>query len=239
VSFDLRAGEILGVAGLVGAGRTEAFEGLVGLRPARAEISLDGRSVRFASVRDSLAAGLAYLSEDRKGKGLLLGKPLGVNLTLAALRRFSRGPFVDGSAERQALDRAIGRFDIRVRDKRLMAGQLSGGNQQKLLIGKMMLREPRIIIIDEPTRGIDIGTKEQIYRLVAELAAAGKAVAVISSEMAELIGLCHRVLVMRGGRLAGELAGDRMTEREIVVLATGASAAEAAGATGVMSGMTT
>ena len=228
IAFDLRPGEILGVAGLIGAGRTETFEGLVGLRPARGRITLDGRPAAFGSVRDSLAAGLVYLSEDRKGKGLLLGKPLGPNLTLAALEKFRRGPFVDAPAERRALDAAIARFDIRVRDRSVTAGQLSGGNQQKLLLGKMLLREPRIVIIDEPTRGIDIGTKEQIYRLVADLAGAGAAVVVISSEMAELIGLCHRILVMREGRIAGELEGEAMTERRIAELATGADAIEAA-----------
>ncbi len=228
VSFTLRAGEILGVAGLIGAGRTETFEGLVGLRPATGRVTLDGHPVRFGNVRDSLRAGLAYLSEDRKGKGLLLGKTLRVNLTLAALERFCRGPFVRPARERDALDAAVSRFDIRARDKAMLAGQLSGGNQQKLLLGKMMLRDPRIVIVDEPTRGVDIGTKEQIYRVLADLAAQGRAVVVISSEMAELIGLCHRILVMRAGRIVGELSGEAATEQAIVVLATGAAPAEVA-----------
>ncbi len=224
ISFALRAGEILGFAGLIGAGRTEAFEGLVGLRPARGTVRLEGRAVRFDTVRDSLDAGVVYLSEDRKGKGLLLAKDLQTNLTLAALERFCRGPFISRALESAGLDQAIARFDIRARSKAMLAGQLSGGNQQKLLLGKMMLRDPRIVIIDEPTRGIDIGTKEQIYRFVADLAAQGKAVVVISSEMQELIGLCHRILVMRAGRLVGELQGEAMTEQNIVVMATGADA---------------
>ncbi len=224
IAFTLRPGEILGFAGLIGAGRTETFEGLLGLRPAHGRVTFAGRTVRFRSVRDSLAAGLVYLSEDRKGKGLLLGKSLAVNVTLAALSRFCRGVLVSRKREAKGLDEAIARFDIRARRRDMLAGQLSGGNQQKLLLAKMMLREPRVVVIDEPTRGIDIGTKEQIYRLLADLAAAGKAVVVISSEMQELIGLCHRILVMRAGRIVGELTGEAMTERNIAVLATGADA---------------
>lgn len=226
-SFAILPGEILGFAGLIGAGRTELLEGVVGLRPAHGAVRLRGQPVRFATVRDSMRAGVVYLSEDRKSKGLLLGQDLRVNLTLAALRRFCRGPLIDRAREQAGLDDAVTRFDIRARDKTMLAGQLSGGNQQKLLLGKMMLLKPDLVIIDEPTRGIDIGTKEQIYRFVAELAAAGKAVIVISSEMQELIGLCHRILVMRGGRLVGELEGAAMTEAGIVVLATGVDPASA------------
>ncbi|MFE0757774.1 sugar ABC transporter ATP-binding protein [Inquilinus sp. NPDC058860] len=220
-TFTLRRGEILGFAGLVGAGRTELLEGVLGLRTAHGEVFRDGKSARFATVRDSMAAGIVYLSEDRKGKGLLLAQDLRINLTLAALKRFTRGPVIDAAKEWAELDRAIAAFDVRTRRKDLLAGQLSGGNQQKLLLGKMMLLEPEIVVIDEPTRGIDIGTKQQIYRFVAELAAQGKSVIVISSEMQELIGLCHRILVMRSGRIVGEVTGDAMTEDEIVTYATG------------------
>jgi ribose transport system ATP-binding protein len=221
VSFTLRRGEILGFAGLVGAGRTELLEGVLGLRTAHGEVRRDGRPVRFATVRDSMAAGIVYLSEDRKGKGLLLAQDLRINLTLAALKRFTHGPVIDTAKEWRELDRAIAAFDVRTRRRDLLAGQLSGGNQQKLLLGKMMLLEPEIVVIDEPTRGIDIGTKQQIYRFVAELAAQGKSVIVISSEMQELIGLCHRILVMRSGRIVGEVTGEAMTEDEIVTYATG------------------
>ena len=220
-SFTLRWGEILGFGGLVGAGRTELFEGLVGLRPSRGTLKLRGRPVSFTDPRRALAAGLVYLSEDRKGKGLLLEQPLATNLTLAALGRFTRGPFIDERAEMRALDDAIRDFDIRTRSRDLLARQLSGGNQQKLFLAKMMLLGPQIVVIDEPTRGVDIGTKQQIYRFLAGLAAKGAAVVVISSEMTELIGLCDRVLVMRAGRIAGEVSGDDMTEDAIVYLATG------------------
>jgi ribose transport system ATP-binding protein len=220
-SFTLRRGEILGFGGLVGAGRTELFEGLFGLRPASGDVTLNGEPVSFRDAREAMAAGLVYVSEDRKGKGLLLKQDLRTNLTLAALDRYLRGPFVDTAAESGALDTAIRDFDIRTRRRELLAGQLSGGNQQKLLLAKMMLVEPRIVVIDEPTRGVDIGTKEQIYRFIASLAKEGRAVIVVSSEMQELIGLCHRVLVMRGGRIAGEVGQDDLTEDAIVFLATG------------------
>ncbi len=227
-SFELRRGEILGFAGLVGAGRTELMEGLVGLRGGRGVVRLNGGPVRFASVTASLAAGIVYLSEDRKGKGLLLDRNLQVNLTLASLSRFMRPIGIDGAAEAAALDRAIQDFEIRTGRKDVLAGQLSGGNQQKLLLAKMMLLDPKIVIVDEPTRGIDIGAKQQIYSFIATLAEEGRSVIVVSSEMPELIGICDRILVMRAGQIVGEVAGEHMTETEIVVLATGANARAAA-----------
>jgi ribose transport system ATP-binding protein len=220
-SFTLKRGEILGFGGLIGAGRTELFEGIVGLRPGRGSVTLDGKAVHFRDAREAMASGIVYLSEDRKGKGLLLGQNLRVNLSLAALEKFTRGSFIDVGAEDRALDAAIKDFDIRARRRDLLAGQLSGGNQQKLLLAKMMLVEPRVIVIDEPTRGVDIGTKEQIYRFIANLALQGLSVIVISSEMQELIGLCHRVVVMRNGRVAGEVAQADLSEDSIVYLATG------------------
>lgn len=227
-SFALHKGEILGFAGLIGAGRTELLEGIVGLRAAHGKIRLNGKPVQFPSARESMDAGIVYLSEDRKGKGLLLEQNLRTNLTLASLDKFTEHFLINTGKEQTALDQAISEFDIRTRDPNLLAGQLSGGNQQKLLLAKMMLLEPDIIIIDEPTRGIDIGTKEQIYKFIVALAAAGKAVIVISSEMPELIGICERILVMRNGRIVAELSGDQMTENEIVVHATGVTAQEAA-----------
>src|SRR5690606_38769739 len=146
----------------------------------------------------------------------------------ASIGRFVRGLQSDRRKESQALDAAISEFDIRTGRKDLLAGQLSGGNQQKLLIAKMMMLDPSIVIIDEPTRGIDVGTKEQIYQFIANLADEGKSIIVISSEMPELIGICDRIVVMREGRIAGEVSGDRMTEHDIVVLATGVEAENAA-----------
>jgi ribose transport system ATP-binding protein len=220
-SFAVRPGEILGFSGLIGAGRTELFEALFGLRKGGGEIRLDGAAQRWPNARSAMNAGAVYLTEDRKSKGLLLEETVAANLTLAALDRFQRGPLIDRAKEGQALDEAIRRFDIRVGDKGMLAGQMSGGNQQKLLIAKMMQLDPKLVVIDEPTRGVDIGAKQQIYRFIVALAAEGRSVIVISSEMAELIGVCHRIIVMRNGRIVGEVAGDAMTEHAIVVLATG------------------
>ncbi|MBB4091669.1 sugar ABC transporter ATP-binding protein [Ochrobactrum pecoris] len=227
-SFHLNRGEILGFAGLVGAGRTELMEGIVGLRPGKGNARHNGRPVHFRNAHESQKAGIVYLSEDRKGKGLLLSKDLGVNLTLASLKKFVSGLQIDRNRERTALDDAIREFDIRTGRKDILAGQLSGGNQQKLLLAKMMMLDPSIVIIDEPTRGIDVGTKEQIYQFIANLADEGKSIIVVSSEMPELIGICDRIVVMREGRVAGEVIGDRMTEHDIVVLATGVEAENAA-----------
>jgi ribose transport system ATP-binding protein len=223
-SFTVRAGEILGFSGLVGAGRTELFEALFGLRKGGGEIRMNGEAQQWRDARAGMRAGAVYLTEDRKSKGLLLEETIATNLTLAALDRFQRGPLVDRAKETRALDEAIQRFDIRVGDRNLLAGQMSGGNQQKLLLAKMMQLNPRVVVIDEPTRGIDIGAKQQIYRFIAALAAEGRSVIVISSEMTELIGICHRIIVMRNGRIVGEVSGEAMNEHAIVVLATGVDA---------------
>ncbi|MDO5705837.1 MAG: sugar ABC transporter ATP-binding protein [Paracoccus sp. (in: a-proteobacteria)] len=215
----LRRGEVLGIAGLVGSGRTELAEGIAGLRPATGRISVGGRPVPIRRPRDAAGAGIAYLTEDRKEAGLLLQKPLTRNLTLAALHDF--GFVIDRAREAQAMADATRDFDIRAASPMMPAGALSGGNQQKLLLAKTMLTGPMIVIIDEPTRGIDVGTKQQIYRFVRDLARQGRGVIVISSEMAEVIGLSDRVLIMRQGRIAGEVAGDAITEENIVRLAMG------------------
>lgn len=220
VSFTLRRGEVLGIAGLVGSGRTELAEGLVGLRPSTGQIRINDQPVKIGNLQDAFAAGLAYLTEDRKEAGLLLEKGLTTNLTLANLEKFGKWR-VNTRAEDAALDQAIQDFDIRAKSRDMVAGKLSGGNQQKLLLAKTMLPQPDIIIIDEPTRGIDVGTKSQIYAFIRKLASHGRSVIVISSEMTEVIGISDRVLVMREGRLAGEVSGDSLTEDNIVRLAMG------------------
>ncbi|ETX16562.1 ABC transporter ATP-binding protein [Roseivivax halodurans JCM 10272] len=226
VSFELRHGEILGIAGLIGSGRTEAMEGLCGLRTASAErIEIGGDAVTIRRPSDALDHGLCYLTEDRKLRGLLLDKPMWENLTLQSLEKFG-GVLIDRTAEERALDRAISEFDIRSGRRDMRVGNLSGGNQQKLLLAKVMMSEPRILVADEPTRGIDIGTKQQIYAFLRDFAASGHAVIVISSEMQEVIGLADRVLVMRTGRVAGTLTGQEITEDAIVRLAMGLGAAE-------------
>jgi ribose transport system ATP-binding protein len=219
-TFALKRGEILGFAGLVGSGRTELMEGLIGVREARGAIEVNGRPIRIRNVMEARRAGIVYLTEDRKGRGLILTQGMRPNLTLLALDKFSRGT-IDGKAEDAALDKAIKEFDVRAPTRTVLVGNLSGGNQQKLLLAKTMLADPEIVIIDEPTRGIDIGTKQQIYEFIHALAGAGKSVIVISSEMAEVIGLATRVVVMRSGRISGEVAGDEINEDTIVRYAMG------------------
>ena len=224
-SFTLEKGEVLGFAGLVGAGRTELMEGIVGLRPSHGTVRVGGTPLKRGSVLAAREAGVVYLTEDRKEKGLLLGKNLTFNLTLLALDRFG-SLIIDGRQEAAALDGAIDEFDIRTGDREMHAGNLSGGNQQKLLLAKTMLAEPQIVIIDEPTRGIDIGTKQQIYGFIQALAAEGKSIIVVSSELPEVIGLASRVVVMARGRIAGELAGEAITEEAVVRLAVNVGRAE-------------
>ncbi|ETW11405.1 ABC transporter-like protein [Roseivivax marinus] len=219
-SLTLRKGEILGIGGLVGAGRTELMEGLVGLRPRSGTVTLKGASLPEGDVAEARKRGFVYLTEDRKGAGLLLDKSLTENLTLSVLHRYA-SPLIDRKAEAAALEDAIAEFDIRVPSRDVTVGNLSGGNQQKLLLAKTMLCDPDVVVIDEPTRGIDIGTKQQIYRLIHRLAEAGRSIIVISSEMPELIGLCDRVYVMHGGRVSGELEGPQVTEDNVIRLATG------------------
>lgn len=220
LGFEVRAGEILGFAGLVGAGRTEAFESIVGLRPRSAgTVAIAGKEVRIRSPRDAMQHGLTYLSEDRKGKGLHMDLGLRENLTMMTLERDAR-PWVDPKAGRAALDAAIADFGIRLRDPECAARALSGGNQQKLALAKVLRPGPRVIVLDEPTRGVDVGAKRDIYALIHRLAAEGRAVVVISSELIELIGLCHRVAVLHGGRLNAVLGPDQLTEENLISHAT-------------------
>ncbi|WP_235937786.1 sugar ABC transporter ATP-binding protein [Pseudoroseicyclus tamaricis] len=219
-SFEVRPGEVLGIGGMIGAGRTELIEGLMGLRPSHAgSIQVNGTTIARPSVEAMMHAGLVYLTEDRKGKGLLLRERLAPNLTLQALDSVSPGIMLDRAGETRALREAVEEYDIRVRALTLEAGQLSGGNQQKLLLAKVMMTDPSVVIIDEPTRGIDIGNKSEIYKFIDALVQAGKACVVISSELPELVGLADRVLVMRGGRFVAELTGEEITEQKVVYAA--------------------
>lgn len=220
IFFTAHKGEILGFAGMIGAGRTEVFEGIMGLRPAHGSVVLNGRIIDIRHSRAAMDGGIGYLTEDRKGKGLLLNEKLAPNLTLSALTRFHPGLMMRKAREQAALVKAVEDYDIRLKSLGVKAGQLSGGNQQKLLLAKVLLTDPSIIVIDEPTRGIDIANKAQIYAFIQRLAEEGKTCIVISSEMQELIGICDRILVMREGRITGEVTGEKMTEHEIALLAT-------------------
>jgi ribose transport system ATP-binding protein len=219
-NFEVRAGEILGFAGLVGAGRTELFEGLLGLRPASGTVEIEGHARAFRNPRDAARHGLTYLSEDRKGKGLHVNLGLRQNLTLMALERYAK-PWLKPDAERAALAEAVKDYGIRTGDLDARASSLSGGNQQKLALAKVLQPGPKVVVLDEPTRGVDVGAKRDIYFLIQRLARQGLAVIVVSSELMELIGLCHRVAVMRAGRLVTTLDAEHLTEEELIAHATG------------------
>jgi ribose transport system ATP-binding protein len=221
IGFSVRKGEVFGFAGLVGAGRTELFEALVGLRPLSAgRVVIDGKTVSLTSPREAMKQGLTYLSEDRKGRGLHVDMALKDNLTMMTLERYAH-PFIDMHAERDALKKAVNDFGIRTGNTSIRARMLSGGNQQKLALAKFLNPDPRVIVLDEPTRGVDVGAKRDIYFLIHRLAAEGRAVIVISSELIELIGLCHRVAVMRAGELVATLGMDLLTEERLIAHATG------------------
>jgi len=219
-SFEVKPGEILGFAGLVGAGRTELFEGIMGLRPGSGEVRLHGEPVQIRNPRDAADHGITYLSEDRKGKGLHVHFGLRENLTLMALKRYAQ-PWLKPEGERTALAEAVKEFGIRTGSLDVKASSLSGGNQQKLALAKVLHPRPRVVVLDEPTRGVDVGAKRDIYFLIQRMAREGLAVIVVSSELMELIGLCHRVAVMRAGRIVRTLHADQLTEEELIAHATG------------------
>jgi ABC-type sugar transport system ATPase subunit len=232
VSLEVRAGEIVGIAGLMGSGRTTLAQAIFGAVPVTTgRVEVDGRSGPFRSPVAALRAGIAYLPEDRRRDGLATSKPVAANLSLLALRSLVRGPLpvVSPRAERALVARQVERFVIKTTpDGSDVTGRLSGGNQQKVVLGKWLESAPRVLILDEPTRGIDVGTKEEIYRLLRGLADAGLAIVVISSELIEVLGLSDRILVMADGRIAGELDGATATEEDVMRLATGVQAGEEA-----------
>jgi len=222
VSLEVRAGEILGMAGLVGAGRTELSEAVFGVRPIVAgSLRLDGRPLRVARPADAIAAGVFLVPEDRRLHGLVGPESVGFNLSLPNLDRLASWWGVRRGAE-AALHRTwIDRLRVKTPSAAQPVGLLSGGNQQKVVYGKWLARGPRVLILDEPTRGVDVGAKAEIYALVDELAGRGVAVWMITSDMEELLGMSDRVAVMHEGRLAGELPRDRLTEEAVMRLATG------------------
>jgi len=228
VSFTAREGEILGFAGLVGAGRTEVAEALMGLRPSSGAVRVGGADARSRNASQAVRRGLGYLSEDRAGSGVLPGFPIAENLTLVSLRDYCRlGVVVDREKELVKARTWRERFGIKAADLSAPLESLSGGNQQKVSLAKTLDPAPRVVIVDEPTRGVDVAAKQEIYRFLSELAARGAAILLISSELEEIVGMCDRVLVMREGRVAGELLGEAVEEHEIMYLATGLQTAGA------------
>jgi ribose transport system ATP-binding protein len=225
-SLEVRAGEIVGLAGLVGAGRTELARLVFGAdRMAGGTVEVDGVPVSIREPADAIRLGIAYVPEDRKGQGLFLQQSLMANVTMNVLGVHARCGVLRRGELLSVTRAAILRLSARGAGPEGIIGGLSGGNQQKLLLARWLAIGPRVLILDEPTRGVDIGAKHEIYRIIHELADAGVAVLCISSELAEIIGVCDRVLVMREGWLAGELQGERITQENIMALATLAQAA--------------
>lgn len=223
VSFQVHRGEVLGIAGLVGSGRTETAEAIVGLRPCSGEVQFRGKAGRFMNNRRALDEGVAYVSEDRKLLGLHLSRSVGENVTMANLSAYGR-VVIDRGKERTSVLGWIKELQMKVAGADVEVRTLSGGNQQKVSLAKWLDCEPALLLLDEPTRGVDVGTKSEIYHLVRRLAATGMTFIVISSEMPELIGLCDRTLVMREGKSVGELEGDDMTEEKMMMLVAGVGA---------------
>ncbi|MED5597884.1 D-xylose ABC transporter ATP-binding protein [Janthinobacterium sp. P210006] len=230
VSFTLRKGEILGIAGLVGAGRTELVSALFGAYqgPCQAEVWLDGRRIDTSSPQKAIAMGLAMVPEDRKHHGIVPDLDVGQNITLAVLEEFARATRIDGEAELAAVRGEIAQLELKTASPSLSITSLSGGNQQKAVLAKMLLTRPRVLILDEPTRGVDVGAKYEIYKLMLALADRGVAIIMVSSELAEVLGVSDRVLVMGEGRLRGDFINDGLSQETVLAAALSQHPAPAA-----------
>jgi ribose transport system ATP-binding protein len=225
IDFEVRAGEVVGIAGLVGAGRTEVVRALFGADPYDSgTVEVQGRPLRRHDVNAAMDAGIGLVPEDRKGQGLVLDASVQENLGLVTLGRATRAGFVDRAAQRRAADQISGQLKVRMAGLHQHVRTLSGGNQQKVVIGKWLLADTKVLILDEPTRGIDVGAKVEIYQLINELTASGHAVLMISSDLPEVLGMSDRVLVMSQGRIAGELAAQEATQDAVMALAVSATA---------------
>lgn len=222
VSFSVRRGEVVGFYGLVGAGRTEIAETIFGLRsPTAGTIHLAGEEVRITSPIDAIRRGISLVPEDRKGQGLVLGMNCRDNMTLPQIDDLTAGPFVANGAEVAIFDQYRDKLDIRTPGWRQLAGNLSGGNQQKIVIGKWLSMHPDVLIVDEPTRGIDVGSKSEIYNLIRDLASQGYAVIVISSEMPEVLHVSDRIIAMYHGRIMREFTSEEVTEDSLIQAISG------------------
>jgi ABC-type sugar transport system ATPase subunit len=222
ISFDVKQGEIVALAGLIGSGRSEVAHAIFGASPIDSgQVTVDGKPVAVKSARRAISRGIALLPESRRQQGLLLMRSISENVTLAHLGDITRIGLIRSREETTRVNELMKDLDIRAPDRKVRVASLSGGNQQKVLFGKWLFRQPRLLIADEPTRGIDVGAKQHIYRLLRALASQGVAVILISSEIEEVMGLAHRVLVMRQGRVIAELAGTSLTEEALMVSAFG------------------
>jgi ribose transport system ATP-binding protein len=229
VSFSVKAGEIVGLAGLVGAGRTEIVRAIAGADiPSSGTILVDGKRVIVRTPADAIRAGIAFITEDRKAQGLVLGMTVRENVTLAHLAQFvNREMLIDRREEVDATNRFINELRIRTPSTEQVTANLSGGTQQKVVLAKWLLGDARVFLFDEPTRGIDIGAKTEIYNLMANLAKNGAAIVMVSSELPEVLGMSDRILVIRGGRIVEEFARGQATPDAVIAAAAGAAGAAA------------
>jgi L-arabinose transport system ATP-binding protein len=220
VSLEIHRGEIVGLAGLIGAGRTELAKALFGERRVDSgRVLVGGEEVRIRSPRDAIRAGLAFAPEDRKAEALVLVRSVRENTSLAILDRVRRFRFVRSRLELAIVSELVGRLRVKAPSLAQEVGKLSGGNQQKVVLARWLARQPRVLILDEPTRGIDVGAKAEVYALIRSLAANGVAVLFISSELPEVLGISDRILVMREGRITGEMPAEGATEEQVLRLA--------------------
>jgi ribose transport system ATP-binding protein len=227
VTFSVHAGEIVGLAGLIGAGRTEIVRAIAGAdRPDSGEIRIDGSAIRSGNIGDAIAEGIAFITEDRKTQGLVLGMTVRENVTLAHLNAFvDRDLLIDVARERNATTRMIDELRIRTPSTEQLVRNLSGGTQQKVVLAKWLLGNARVFLFDEPTRGIDVGAKAEIYKIMLDLADRGAAIVMVSSDLPEVLGMAHRILVVRDGRIAAEFTRAEATPDKVIAVATGAAAA--------------
>ena len=220
ISFLVREGEILGIAGLIGAGRTELMNAIFGLeKPDSGEVFFEGKKVEIRRPSDAIRHGIAYVTEDRKNEGLVLEMGVGQNITIASMKTLSSGMFIKRQEEKKTIDDQIRALRIKVHSPRQLVGKLSGGNQQKVVLAKWMMKNPKLLILDEPTRGIDIGAKSEIYKLMGEFVEKGNSIIMISSEMPEAMGMSDRILVLSNGRLSGELSREEFAQEDIMKMA--------------------
>ena len=219
ISFILKRGEVLGIAGLVGAGRTELLRAIYGVDDCEGEMILEGQKIVNASPRNALQKGFSFLPEDRKDEGLVLNQSIKQNVILSVLKKISKGIFVNKGIENKIVQKYIDALKIRCSGKQMLVQRLSGGNQQKVVLAKCLASKPQLLLLDEPTRGVDVGAKAEIYKIINQLASSGLAIVVVSSEMTELLGLSDRLLVMHEGRVSGELSMGEASEETIMKLA--------------------
>lgn len=223
ISFSVNAGEVLGIGGLVGAGRTETARSIFGLdAKTEGKIFIEGKECLIKSPKDAIEAGIGFVTEDRKGEGLVLMLDVGKNLTLAALDMFKNGAHLNLSREKEMVEEYVGKLNIKTPSVYQRVEHLSGGNQQKVVLAKWLLSKCKVLILDEPTRGIDVGAKIEVYHLINELAKEGKAIVVITSETPELLGISDRIMIMARGKVSGFLDREAASQESVMTLAVGA-----------------